>query len=101
MRVQVLSVPQHRRTSRGGKKPAWLGKELQIKLRDKKNVYKQCKHECVTWEEYRDAIRVCRYRIREVRVQRKVHVVRNVKNNKTGFCRYTGHKKQAKKSHHH
>ena len=52
------------------------------------------------WEKYRDAIWACKYGIREARVQMEVHLVRDVKNNK-GLCRYTDHKKWAKKSHHH
>jgi len=39
--AQELSVSQHKKSSRGGWKPAWLSKDLQVKLRDKKGMYRQ------------------------------------------------------------
>ena len=39
--VQELSIPQNKQTSRGGRKTAWLGKGLLVKLREKKGRYRQ------------------------------------------------------------
>ncbi len=41
--------------SRRGRKLAWFGEDLLVKLRDKKEMYRWWKHKCVAWEEYRDA----------------------------------------------
>ena len=41
LRVQELSIPQNKQTSRGGRKTAWLGKGLLVKLREKKGRYRQ------------------------------------------------------------
>lgn len=39
--AQELSVSQHKKSSRGGWKPEWLSKDLQVKQRDKKGMYRQ------------------------------------------------------------
>ena len=61
----------------------------------KKGAYKLWKQGRVTWEEYRDAVRTCRRRIRKAKVQVELNLARDVKNNKT-FYRYIGQKRQAK-----
>ena len=47
----------------------WLCKDLQLKLREKGEMYRRWKQGCVFWEEYRAVVRVCRDRIRKVKVQ--------------------------------
>ena len=53
---------------------------------------------CVSWEEYRAVVRVCRDRIRKAKEQMQLNLVRDVKDNKKGFCRYIGSRRQAKES---
>ena len=74
----------------------WLSKYLVGKLRAKKAMYKPWKQGCVTWEEYRAAVRICRHRIRKAKVQVELNLARDVKNNKKTFYRYVGQKRQAK-----
>jgi len=52
----------------------------------------------VSWEEYRAAVRVCRDRIRKAKTQMEINLARDVKENKKGFYRYRGRKRQAKES---
>ena len=66
LRVQELSITQQKKLSRGGRRPAWLCKDLQLKLREKREMYRKWKQSCVAWEEYR-AVHVCRDRIRKAR----------------------------------
>ena len=61
----------------------------------KKGAYKLWKQGHVTWEEYRDAVRTCRRRIRKAKAQIELNLVRDVKNNKKTFYRYIGQKRQA------
>ena len=61
----------------------------------KKGAYKLWKQGRVTWEEYRDAVRTCRRRIRKAKAQVELNLVRDVKNNKKTFYRYIGQKRQA------
>ena len=83
---------------RGGRKPAWLSKDLLVILRATKGAYKLWKQGHVTWEEYRDAIQTCRCGIRKAKAQAELNLVRDVKNNIKTFYRYIGQKKQAKTS---
>ena len=67
--VQVLSILQLKKSSRGGRKPARLSKDLLGILRAKKGAYKLSKQGHVSWEEYRDAIKTCRCGIRKAKAQ--------------------------------
>ena len=72
-------------------------KDLQLTLREKREMYRKWKQGCVAWEEYRDAVRMCRNKIRQAKGQIELTLVRDVKNNK-GFFRYISRKRQAKES---
>ncbi|MFV1168848.1 hypothetical protein QMK97_29500, partial [Klebsiella pneumoniae] len=78
-----------------GRKKAWLGKDLLVKLREKYRLYQLWKQGRVTWEEYRDAVRTCRRRIRKAKAQVELNLARDVKNNMKAFYRYIGQKRQA------
>ncbi|KFZ60398.1 hypothetical protein N338_05724, partial [Podiceps cristatus] len=97
LRAQELSVPL-KKVGRRGRKPARLGKDLLAKLREKKGKYKLWKQGSVAWKEYRDAVWNCRDGIRKAKAQMELSLARDVKNNKKGFYRYIGQKRQAKES---
>ena len=63
----------------------WLGKDPLVKLREKKGMDRQWKHECVTREEYRNAVWTCRDGIRKAKAQMELNLARDVKNNMEGF----------------
>lgn len=98
LRAQELSVPKYRRTNTRGRKLAWFGKDLQVKLREKKGEYRQWKQGRVIWKKYRDAAWICRYGIRKAKTQMELSLARDVNINKKGLYRYTGEKRQAKVS---
>ena len=56
LRAQELSIPQHKKSRTGGRKLAWLSKDLLVKLREKKEKYRQWKQEWVAWKEYEDVV---------------------------------------------
>ena len=60
-------------------------------------MFREWKQGCVSWEEYRAAVRVCRDRIRKAKVQMELNLARDVKDKK-GFYKYIGRKRQAKES---
>jgi len=93
---QEVSIPLNKKVGRRDRKPAWLGKDLLGTLRVKKGAYKLWKQGRVTWEEYRDAVRTCRHRIRKAKVQVEQNLVRDMKNSKKTFYRYIGQTRQAK-----
>ena len=84
LRVQQLSIHQQRKLSRGHRRPSWLCKDLQLKLREKREMYRKWKQGCVSWEEYRAVVHVCRDRIRKAKVQMELNLARDVKDNKKG-----------------
>ena len=74
----------------------WLCKDLQLKLREKGEMYRKWKQGCVSWEEYRAVVCVCRDRIRKAKAQMELNLARDVKDNKKGFYRYIGRRRQTK-----
>ena len=75
-----------------------LCKDLQLKLREKREMYRKWKNSFVAWEEHRAVVCVCRDRIRKAKAQIELDLVRDVKDNKKGFYRHTGRGRQAKES---
>ena len=65
-------------------------------MREKREVYRKWKQGCVGWEEYRAVVHVCRDRIRKANAQVELNLARDVKDNKKGFYRYIGRRRQAK-----
>ena len=57
LRAQRLSIPKQE-SSRGGRRSSWLCKDLQLKLREKRKMYRKWKQCCVAWEEYEDVVHV-------------------------------------------
>lgn len=61
-------------------------------------MYRWWKHGCVSWEQYRAVVHVCRDWIRKAKVQMELNLARNMKDNKKGFNRYIGRRRRAKES---
>ena len=51
------------------------------------------KQGCVSWEEYRAVVCVCRNRIRKAKAQMELNLERDVEDNKKEFYRYIGRKR--------
>ena len=60
-------------------------KDLQLKLRELRETYRERKQGCVAWEEHRAVVRVRRDRIGKARAQTELNVARDVKGNQKGF----------------
>ena len=56
------------------------------------------KQDCVAWEEYKVVVQIYRDGIRKAKAQTELNLARVVKNNKKGFYRYIGRRRQAKES---
>lgn len=83
LRAQELSIPQCKKSSRGGTKQAWLNKDLLVKLKDKtRRKYTDSRNGHLAWGDYRDGIQICRDGIRKAKAQMKLKLARDVKNNK-------------------
>ena len=95
MRAQELSILQQKKSSREGGRLAWMSKDLQLKLSEKRDMYGKWKQGCVSWEDYRGVVRMCRNRIRKAKAQNSA---RDVKNNEKEFYRHIGRRRQIKES---
>ncbi|KAK4806906.1 hypothetical protein QYF61_012627 [Mycteria americana] len=87
-RVQELSIPRCKKSGKDGKRPAWMSQDLLVKLKGKKETHRQWKQGQVSWEEYRDAARLCRDGVRKAKAQLELNLARDAKNNNKGF--YSG-----------
>jgi len=93
-------VPRCKPSGREGKRLTWPSRDLLVKLKGKRELHRQWKQGQVCWEEYRDALRLCREGVRRGKGQLELNLARNAKNNKKGFCRYVRQKKKVKESIH-
>ncbi|GAB0207239.1 mitochondrial enolase superfamily member 1 [Grus japonensis] len=96
LRAQDQCILKNRKTSKGGRRPAWISKELLEKLKGKKEVYRMWKKGMATWEEYRDVVRECRDATRKAKAHLELNLARDVKDNKKGFFKYISSKRKTR-----
>jgi len=94
-RVQELSVRGCKKSGKEGRRLAWLSQELQVNLKGMKEMHRQWKQGQVSWEDYRDTAWLCKHGVRKAKVQLKLNLARDEKNNK-GFYRYVSQKGKSK-----
>ncbi|KFP92756.1 hypothetical protein N329_00492, partial [Haliaeetus albicilla] len=94
-RPQELPIPRCKKPGKECKRLACMGGDQLVKLKGKKEMHRWWKQGQVSWEEYRDAARLCRDWVRKAKVE--LNLVRDAKNNK-GFYRYVSQKRKVKES---
>jgi len=94
--AQEQCIPLRKKSSKKGRRPAWLNKELLAGLRWKIKIHGMWKDEQATWEEYRNVIRACRDATRKAKAPLELKLTRDVKNNKKGFFNYISSKRKAR-----
>jgi len=85
LRTQDWCIPLSKKSSKGGRRPAWISKELLAELRRKRKVHRMCKEDQAAWEEYRNVVRACRDATRKAKVHLELNLARDVKDNKKSF----------------
>ncbi|GAB0207763.1 hypothetical protein GRJ2_003242000 [Grus japonensis] len=98
LRAQDQCIPKSRKSSKGGRRPAWMSKELLEKLKGKKEVYRMWKKGLATWEEYRDVVRECRGATRKAKAHLELNLAGEVKDNKKGFFKYISSKRTTREN---
>ena len=93
-RVQELSIPRCKKSGKEGKRQAWMNQDPLVKLKGKKEMHRQWKQGQVSWEEYRDAARLCRDGVRKAKARLELNLARDAKNNKKGFHRHVSQKRK-------
>jgi len=92
LHAQDRCIPLRKKSRKGGRRPAWMSKELLAELRQKRKVYGRWKEGLAPWEEYRNVVRACRDATRKAKVHLELNLARNVKDNKKRFFKYIGSK---------
>ncbi|GAB0209097.1 hypothetical protein GRJ2_003375400 [Grus japonensis] len=98
LRAQDRCILKSRKSSKGGRRPAWMSKELPEKLKGKKEVYRMWKKGLPTWEEYRDVVRLRRDATRKAKAHLELNVARDVKDKKEGFFKYISSKRTTREN---
>ncbi|KFQ28626.1 hypothetical protein N331_01707, partial [Merops nubicus] len=86
--VQELTIPSCRKSGREGRSPAWLSRDLLVRLKDKMRLHKHWKQGQVSWEEHRVNAQLCRVKVRKAKAQLELNLSRDAKENRKGFYRY-------------
>ncbi|KFZ53140.1 hypothetical protein N338_13083, partial [Podiceps cristatus] len=96
--AQELLIPRCKKSGKKGKRPAWLSCDLWLKLKEKKEIHKQWKQGQVSWDEYRDVVRLCRDGVRKAKARLELNLARDAKNNRKGSYRYLNQRRKVKES---
>jgi len=94
LHAQDWFIPLRKKSRKGGKRPARMSKELLAELRWKRKVYGMWKDGQATWEEYSNAVKVCRDATRKAKVHLELNLARDVKDNKKRFFKYINSKQK-------
>ncbi|KAK4806756.1 hypothetical protein QYF61_005552 [Mycteria americana] len=77
--------PMCKKSGKEGRRPAWMSKNLLVKLKCMKEMHWQWNQGHVSWEEYRDTAREYRDGIRKAKAQLELNWARDVKNSKSFY----------------
>ncbi|KAK4829847.1 hypothetical protein QYF61_006857 [Mycteria americana] len=86
------------KTSRRGRRPAWLTRELWLELRRKRRVYDLWKKGQASQEDYKGVARLRREKIRRAKAELELNLAAAVKDNKKHFFKYISSKGRAKEN---
>ncbi|KAK4821278.1 hypothetical protein QYF61_017642 [Mycteria americana] len=98
LKAQERAVPRCRKTSRRGRRPAWLTRELWLELRRKRRVYDLWKKGRATQEDYKGVARLCREKTRRAKAELELSLAAAIKDNKKQFFKYISSKRRAKEN---
>ncbi|KAK4809578.1 hypothetical protein QYF61_020000 [Mycteria americana] len=98
LKAQERAVPRCRKTSRRGRRPAWLTRELWLKLRRKRRVYDLWKKGRATQEDYKGVARLCREKTRRAKAELELSLAAAIKDNKKHFFKYISSKRRGKEN---
>ncbi|KAK4809656.1 hypothetical protein QYF61_002553 [Mycteria americana] len=94
LKAQERAVPRCRKTSRRGRRPAWLTRELSLELRRKRRVYDLWKKGRATQEDYKGVARLCREKTRRAKAELELSLAAAIKDNKKHFFKYISSKRR-------
>ncbi|PKU38767.1 hypothetical protein llap_10927 [Limosa lapponica baueri] len=97
-KAQEKAIPRSHKTSRWGRRPAWLNRGLWLDLREKRKVYDLWKRGLVTYDQYPGVVKICGGKIRRAKAQAELNLATTVKDNKKSFFQYINQKRKAREN---
>ncbi|NXX31359.1 RTJK polymerase, partial [Nicator chloris] len=94
LRSQEQAIPKCQKSSRPGRRPTWLNRNLLLKIRQKRKVYTRWKQGQVSQEAFKGVARACRKKIREAKAEFELNLATSVKDNKKSFYMYINGKRK-------
>ncbi|KAK4806869.1 LOW QUALITY PROTEIN: hypothetical protein QYF61_012590 [Mycteria americana] len=85
-------------SSKRGRRPAWLNRELLVELKRKKKLHDLWKRGQASQEDYRAVVHICREKTRKAKAQLELKLARVVSDNKKGFFKYVITKRRSKEN---
>ena len=81
LEAQEQAIPLCPKSSKRGRRPAWLNRELLMELRRKKKLYDLWKQDQALQEEYRAVVHLCREKILKAKAQLELKLARVLSDN--------------------
>uniref|UniRef100_A0A8C2SLP0 Reverse transcriptase domain-containing protein n=1 Tax=Coturnix japonica TaxID=93934 RepID=A0A8C2SLP0_COTJA len=100
LKAQEQAVPLSRKMSWWGRRPTWMNRELFLRLQEKKRIYHLWKEGRATQNDYKEAAKMCRRKIREAKAQLESKLATGLKTNKKLFYKYINYKRRTKENLH-
>ncbi|KAM6364410.1 uncharacterized protein J5M81_015706 [Pluvialis apricaria] len=98
LEAQEKAIPMSLKTSRRGRRPPWLNRELWLDLRKKRKTYILWKRGLATYKDYQDVTKLCRGKIRRAKAQSELSLAAAVKDNKKRFFQYINRKRKTREN---
>ncbi|MCQ4021238.1 hypothetical protein FK520_26920, partial [Klebsiella pneumoniae] len=96
LQAQQRCIPMKNKSGKKARRPAWMSKELLDQLKVKKEAYRGWKWGQVAWEDYKEAVRVARDKVRKAKALAELNLARDIKCNRKSFYRYVGDKRKSR-----
>ena len=98
LKAQEQAVPLSRKMS-WRRRPAWMNRELFLRLQEKKRIYLLWKKGRATRKEYKE-VKMCREKIRKAKAQLELNLATGVKRKKKLFYKYINSKRRTRENLH-
>ncbi|NWX33671.1 RTJK polymerase, partial [Notiomystis cincta] len=94
--AQEQCIMISKKSGKGGKRPAWMNKELLSFLQHKQETHRRWKQGQAAWNEYREVVRVSRNEMRKAMAYLELNLAKDIKDNKKGSFKYNNNKRKTK-----
>ncbi|KAJ7415166.1 hypothetical protein BTVI_38982 [Pitangus sulphuratus] len=97
LQAQDQYIPMMKKPGKGGRRPAWMSRELLVNLKRKKEINGMLKKEQATWGDYRNIVRVC-WDARKAKAHLELSLAKDVKGTRKGFYKYINSKRKIREN---